>query len=101
MTNRVHGGWLVIAAAAIGVFMTTPGQTVGVSSFVDLLAVDTGLTRERVLLLYSLGTLLAILPAPLVGRLVDRYGPRRMVLLAALALAAACMVMSAASSTMR
>jgi MFS family permease len=86
----------VIVAAAIGVFMTTPGQTVGVSSFVDLLAVDTGLTRERVLLLYSLGTLLGILPAPLVGRLVDRYGPRRMVLCAALALAAACMVMSAA-----
>src|SRR5205814_8734001 len=66
MINRVHGGWLVIAAAAIGVFMTTPGQTVGVSSFVDLLAADTGLTRERVLLLYSLGTLLGILPAPLV-----------------------------------
>src|SRR6266568_2175019 len=96
MTSRLHGGWLVIGAAAIGVFMTTPGQTVGVSSFVDLLAADTGLARERVLLLYSLGTLLGILPAPLVGRLVDRYGPRRMVLFAALALAAACMVMSAA-----
>jgi MFS family permease len=96
MTNRLHSGWLVLVAGAIGIFMTTPGQTVGVSSFVDLLAVDTGLTRERVLVLYSLGTLLGILPAPLVGRLVDRYGPRRMVLFAALALGAACAAMSVA-----
>jgi MFS family permease len=85
-----------LVAAAIGVFMTTPGQTVGVSSFVDLLAVDTGLTRERVLVLYSVGTLLGILPAPLMGRLVDRYGPRRMVLFIALALGAACAAMGAA-----
>jgi MFS family permease len=96
MNSKLHSGWLVLVAGAIGVFMTTPGQTVGVSSFVDLLATDTGLTRERVLVLYSLGTLLGILPAPLVGRLVDRYGPRRMVLFAALALGAACAVMGAA-----
>src|SRR5258707_1033923 len=67
MTNRLHSGWLVLVAGAVGVFMTTPGQTVGVSAFVDLLAADTGLTRERVLVLYSLGTLLGILPAPLIG----------------------------------
>lgn len=96
MNNKLHSGWSVLAAGVIGVFMTTPGQTVGVSSFVDLLAADTGITRERVLVLYSLGTLLGILPAPLVGRLVDRYGPRRMVLFAALALGAACAAMGAA-----
>src|SRR5450755_2478473 len=89
-------GWIVLAAGAVGVFMTTPGQTVGVSAFVDHIAVDLGMSREQVVMLYSLGTLLGILPAPLVGRLVDRYGPRRMVLFATLALAAACMVMSAA-----
>jgi MFS family permease len=96
MTSRCHSGWLVLVAATIGVFMTTPGQTVGVSSFVDLLAADTGLTRERVLVLYSVGTLLGILPAPFLGRLVDRHGPRRMVLCVALALGAACAVMGAA-----
>jgi MFS family permease len=96
MINRIHSGWFVLAAAAVGVFMTTPGQTVGVSSFVDFLATDTGLTRERVLVLYSVGTLLGILPAPLMGRLVDRHGPRRMVLFVALALGGACAAMGAA-----
>ena len=31
-------GWFVLIAGAVGVFMTTPGQTVGVSAFVDPIA---------------------------------------------------------------
>jgi MFS family permease len=83
-------GWIVLAAGAIGVFMTTPGQTVGVSAFVDHIAVDLSLPREQVVMLYSVGTLLGILPAPLIGRLVDRYGPRRAIALIAPALGLAC-----------
>src|SRR5687767_15400531 len=79
----MHRGWSVLAAAAIGVFMTIPGQTVGVAPFVDLLARDLSLPREHVILLYSLGTLLGILFAPLIGRLLDRYGPRRMIVFVA------------------
>jgi len=87
-------GASVLAAATLGVFMTTPGQTVGVSGFIDLIAGDLSLPRERVLLLYSLGTLLGILPAPLIGRLVDRFGPRRVIAPVACALTAACGTMS-------
>jgi MFS family permease len=83
-------GWIVLAAGAIGVFMTTPGQTVGVSAFVDHIAVDLGIPREQVVMLYSAGTLLGILPAPLIGRLVDRYGPRRAIAFIAPALGLAC-----------
>ena len=83
-------GWIVLAAGAIGVFMTTPGQTVGVSAFVDPIANDLAIPREQVVMLYSIGTLLGILPAPLIGRLVDRYGPRRAIALIAPALGLAC-----------
>ena len=60
-------GWIVLVAGAVGVFRTTPGQTVGVSAFVDHIAVDLGIPREQVVVLYSVGTLLGILPAPLIG----------------------------------
>lgn len=89
-------GVLVAVAALVGIFMTTPGQTVGVSAFVDLIAADINIGREGVLILYSVGTFLGILPAPLIGRLVDRYGPRRVIVPVVLALSAACIVMSRA-----
>ncbi|GAC1625589.1 MAG: MFS transporter [Bradyrhizobium sp.] len=83
-------GLIVLVAGAIGVFMTTPGQTVGVSAFIDHIAVDLGFSRAHVVMLYSTGTLLGILPAPLIGRLVDRHGPRRAIAFIAPALGVAC-----------
>jgi MFS family permease len=87
-------GALVALAALVGVFATTPGQTVGVSSFVDPIASDLGLARDDVLALYSVGTFLGILTAPWIGRLVDRHGPRRLVVPVVAALAGACVVVS-------
>ena len=87
-------GAMVAFAAFLGVFATTPGQTVGVSAFVDPIAADLGIGRDRVLILYSVGTFLGILTAPGIGRLVDRFGPRQLVLPVAMALAAACAFMS-------
>lgn len=95
--NARTQGALVLIASFIGVFMTTPGQTVGVSSFVDYLATDLGLPRERVLALYSLGTLLGILPAPLIGRVVDRYGPHRVIPFVAVAVGSACVALACVS----
>jgi MFS family permease len=89
-------GVLVAFAAFVGVFATTPGQTVGVSSFVDPVASDLGLSRDSVLVLYSIGTFLGILTAPSIGRLVDRFGPRRLIGPVVLALVGACAVMSLA-----
>lgn len=85
-----------MAAGMLGVFMTTPGQTVGVSVFIDYVGADIGLPRSQVLLLYSLGTLLGILPAPYIGRLVDRYGPRNAIGFVVVALGAACAVVAGA-----
>jgi len=89
-------GALVAFAAFAGIFATTPGQTVGVSSFIDPIATDLGLAREHVLLLYSVGTFLGILTAPSIGRLVDRFGPRSLIAPIVIALAAACALMSVA-----
>jgi len=94
MKDRVHPSWFVPIACLIGYFMTTPGQTVGVSSFIDHVALDLKVPREQVLMLYSIGTLIGILPAPYIGRLLDRYGPRRAIGVIAIALGLSCAVLS-------
>jgi hypothetical protein len=100
-TGRLHTGWTVLVASFAGVFATTPGQTVGVSSFIDPIASDLGLYRDRVLVPYSVGTFLGILTAPSIGRLVDRFGPRRLIVPVVVALATACGYMSLAWGAFR
>lgn len=94
--SSTTSGGIVAFAALIGVFATTPGQTVGVSAFIDPISADLGLDRAHVLVLYSLGTFLGILTAPFIGKLIDRFGPRRLIVPAVAAVAGACGVMSLA-----
>ncbi len=90
----VHPGWFVLVASMLGVFMTLPGQTIGVSVFIDYLGADLELSRAQVLLLYSIGTLVGVLPAPYVGRLIDHFGPRNIIGFVAVSLGGACAVMA-------
>lgn len=83
-------GWIILGAAALGAFMTTPGQTVGVSAFFDPILQDVGASRSAAAAAYAMGTLLGILPAPFVGHWIDRHGVRLAAFVVGTALAAAC-----------
>jgi MFS family permease len=89
-----HYGWLILLGGAIGSFMTLPGQTNGVSLFFDPVAAELRLTRAQVALAYTLGTLVGALPAPLVGRWIDRRGPRLTGAAIAVAMGLACVIMA-------
>ena len=80
--------------------MTLPGQTNGVSLFFDPIAADLRLTRPQVALAYTIGTLAGTLPAPLVGRWIDRRGPRLAGGVIAIGMALACVVMALTWSTL-
>ncbi|AFZ66433.1 MFS transporter [Deinococcus peraridilitoris] len=92
--SPVYYGWVVVAAGTLGVIMTTPGQTVGVSAFLDSIIADLGLSRSSVSLTYMIGTLLGAFSMPFFGRAIDRFGPRTMVTVIAALLALACVGMA-------
>lgn len=71
-------GWRVVGVAAVSLAMTAPGQTVGVSVFVDSMIDSLGLSRGQVSGAYLVGTLSGALALPLVGKWIDRYGVRLM-----------------------
>lgn len=91
--SPIHYGWWILGVGTLGMLMTTPGQTVGVSVFLDPILGDLGLSRSLASLLYMLGTLGGSLALPLVGRFIDRRGPRVAVGLIAAAFALACVGM--------
>lgn len=93
----VHYSWVVLVAATIGMALTIPGQTVGVSVFLDLIIEDLGLGRSTVSAAYTAGTLAGSLSLPFIGRAVDRHGPRRSVVFIAIGFGLACMFMGLVS----
>lgn len=79
-------GWVIVAVSTIGVVMSIPGQTMGVSVFTDSLLESTGLSRFTVSNTYLAGTILSGLTLPWAGTLLDRLGARATGLFAAIGL---------------
>ncbi|WP_460444206.1 MFS transporter, partial [Amycolatopsis cihanbeyliensis] len=87
----------VVAAASVALALTAPGQTAAVSVFVDPLIRDLGVSRSAVSTAYLIGSLTGAFVMPVLGRLIDRYGPRRVMATIALCFGAVLMVSTAAS----
>lgn len=90
----VFYGWPIAAAGALGVLMSVPGQTMGVSVFTDSLLTALDLTRNQLSTAYMCGTVGSACLMPYAGRVYDRLGSRVMAVLASLCLALALVVLS-------
>ncbi|WP_181350160.1 MFS transporter [Thalassobacillus sp. CUG 92003] len=82
-------GWVIVFIGAMGIFFSGPGQTYSISIFIDYYIDDFGFSRSTVSGIYSAATLCAGLSLFLVGRLVDRFGQRTMMVSIGLLLAIA------------
>ncbi len=92
--SPVFYGWVILGWATIGVIMSIPGQTMGVSVFSDHLLQATGLSRVGLANAYLVGTLASGLLLPFGGRLLDRFGARLTAMGASLALGVALVTLS-------
>ena len=76
---------MIVFAATIGSIFSIPGQTMGFSVFTDVLIEELGLSRVQLSLAYCLGTVASGLTLPWLGRVLDRWGERRMAVASVLA----------------
>lgn len=87
-------GWRILLLATFTGALTGPGQTIGVSVFVDHFIADLGLGRSQVSTAYLIGTLVAALGLPFVGQRVDMMGVRKAMTLIGFGFAVALVGMS-------
>lgn len=76
--RNIYYGWVIVFIAGLGVFFSGPGQTYSNSMFIDQYINDFGWSRTEVSSLYSTATLVAGLVMIFVGRFIDKFGPRSM-----------------------
>lgn len=97
-TPRFFPGWTMIGIAGAAQFMSGPGQSYSVAAFKEPMRAGLGISETHYSLAYGFATLVSGLCLPLVGRLVDRYGARRVLPVIALLLGLACLGMSRAGT---
>lgn len=73
-------GWVILIASSLTSFISSPGQTFLISVFIDPIISELGWSRTLVSSLYTAGSLTAGVAVIFVGRLLDRYGARIMLL---------------------
>jgi MFS family permease len=92
--RRAFFGWRIVGLAIVTGALTGPGQTIGVSVFVDPFIDHLGLSRSSVSTAYLIGTMVAALGLPIVGTQIDRLGARRSMIAIGAAFGAALVAMS-------
>jgi len=92
--KRIFYGWIIVALASFGVFSSGPGQSHTFSAFVGPISRDLNISSATIATAYGIATLAAAFALPYMGRLVDRHGPKRMLLGIVGALGLACLFFS-------
>lgn len=95
---RLFYGWYIVAACFVIAFML---YGIGVNTFtvyVRPLEQDLGWTRSAISMAITIAALSMGLVAPIVGRLLDRFGARRLMLAGAVAVGSAWVLMGRAES---
>ena len=78
-TSRTFYGWTMLVVAILMAAATMPGQTVLMALFNASIRESLGLSIQQVSAAYTIGTILASFPLPVVGRVADIIGLRRTV----------------------
>lgn len=96
--QKFYYGWFIVFIAGLGIFFSGPGQTYSNSAFIDEYIRDFGWSRSEVSGLYSAATLVAGLIMIFVGRFIDKFGQRTMMVTVGSVFAIACFFNSIVSS---
>ena len=89
VNRRLFYGWLLVAAGALMLFASGPGQSHTFGVFLNYVAEDLRLSHTEVSFAYGVASLAAAFGLPLAGRQVDRRGARRVLTVVSLLLGAA------------
>ncbi|MBI2524732.1 MAG: MFS transporter [Candidatus Rokubacteria bacterium] len=98
ISRRCFYGWTVLAVAGLGIFASGAGQSHIFSVFSGPIGGDLGLSKAAIGSAYGLATLVAALCLPYMGRLLDRFGPRRTIAVVVLLFGAACLALGGAAN---
>ena len=96
--RRAYYGWWVLAASVVSVALVAGTSFWSFGLYIDPLEREFGWSRWAVSGGFSIALLVGSLASPLIGRAVDRHGPRRVIVLGAVLTAGSFLLLATTSA---
>ncbi|MBN2165780.1 MAG: MFS transporter [Marinilabiliaceae bacterium] len=90
-------GFLIVGVGILGILVSIPGQTIGLSAFTNPVMKAMNLTRDQYSFAYGLGTFASSLILTHAGKLYDRFGVRIVAAVATIIMSTALTLLSFSS----
>lgn len=82
MSKTLYYGWVIVAISSLAYFFSAPGQTYSISVFINEYQSTFQYSSTLLSTGYSIATTLSGLSLIFMGKAVDRFGPRKMLMIA-------------------
>lgn len=89
--KNFYYGWVILLFSALSVFFSAPGQTYFASAFIESYVLEFGWSRVTISSIYSIATLAAGFLLFLVGKQIDRFGQKKVMIVVAAFLGLNCL----------
>ncbi|TVP95715.1 MAG: MFS transporter [Acholeplasmatales bacterium] len=87
LNRKLYYGWMIVLMSGLAFFFSAPGQTYSISVFINVYQREMGISSTLISTGYSVATTLSGVSLIFMGRFVDRFGARRMMMIVGVLLA--------------
>lgn len=90
INQHIFYGWMIVFICGLAIFFSSPGQTYSISTYIDYYIEDFGFTRTLISSVYSVATILSGCLLIFMGKAIDRFGKRTMLVIVGILLGITC-----------
>ena len=76
INKRFFYGWTIVGIGGLGIFASGAGQSHTFSPFIPVISNELNISSTSISTAYMIATLFAAFLLPKMGKLVDKFGPR-------------------------
>ncbi len=81
INKGIYYGWVIVVLSAMTFFLSSPGQTYSISVFIKVYIEEFGYSSTLISSAYSIATLTSGILLVFMGKAIDKYGIRRMLVI--------------------
>lgn len=81
INKSIYYGWIIIILSATAFFLSAPGQTYSIGIFKNIYVNELGYSNTSISLAYSVATMISGFLLVFMGRAIDKFGVRKMLII--------------------